>query len=89
MVDNFKVFNIWLDEAKDFGIVEVENDVLGSVFCPIESHLSNYADYHVINHHSCQSFGVARKIIHPFLTGKLSKSRGNRYIETIRISESE
>lgn len=89
MVDNLKILNMWLDEVKDFGIVEVENDVLGSVFCPIESHQSNYTDYHIINHHNCQSFWIARKIIHPFLTGRLSKSKGNKYIETVRISESE
>jgi hypothetical protein len=89
LVENFKILNIWLDEEKDFGIVEVEDDVLGSVFCPIESHQSNYADYHIINHHNCQSYRVAKKIIHSFVTGRLSKLKESKYIRSVKISESD
>lgn len=89
MINNLEIINIWLDEKEDFGIVEVENEVLGSVFCPIESYQYSHADYNVINHNNCQSYWIARKIIHPYLTGRLSKLRGIKYIDNIRITNSE
>ena len=69
-----KVLTVWLDETKDFGIVEMENSVLGNVFCPIESNqlLSN-SKYSIINYLWYPNYQGARKSIKPFVTGKLSK----------------
>lgn len=36
MIDKDKVINVWLDESNEVGILEEQNDKLGSVFLPIE-----------------------------------------------------
>lgn len=69
-----EVLAVWLDEVNDFGIVELEDSVLGSAYCPIERNETYEKEkYSIIDFHGFPNYQGARRNIKPFVTGKLSK----------------
>lgn len=74
LIDILKVRNIWLDENDDFGIIEMNDNLLGITFHPIEKNETWERDnYSIINYITFMSYSGARKNIEPYITGKLSK----------------
>ncbi len=71
-INKENIINIWLDDTKEVGIIEIESNVLGSVFLPVEYN-DSYEKIINTDMLQCSSYKAARKIINHYITGRLKK----------------